>query len=882
MQSIGSLTINFENEGLEQSITVTQFDTGKKVMCHIAGISGNIGAAMVYCKKPSGLETYTDADIIDDHTVEFSITEQMDAEIGDVKSQLQLFGEDKSLTSYKFKIRVRENLIADSRVTSADDYPAFRDAIEKFTGKIAGFSNELKEEKELREAEHASMKAQCEEAITAEKLERQVVDNTEKSERQAADAAEKSERMQEIAVERARINNLVANNNPTEGNSELIDIRVGANGEIYDTAGGAVRGQFQKEAYLRENFFKTKNLLLPELMMDGYLNEQNTLVPNGENQYYKTTEYIENPFYPHNATIILSGIRNNQYETGSTIIRFIHFYDSDKAHMSVVQMSNNVKSPKNAKYFRLTYDTSNIINAQVEICENSPLTTYGFKPYIPVKPGTVYIAEAMYDYNPSPNGTGLWQNEYEHLYIPSGKYLAFAEYTTLRDYTEPVQTPSDEAIPYRVYFTIEEVGGFSDYSKRLAYITPVDYGPVYFEVSEDQAYNMEIRTLMGANEKLNSDNESHGYRIILVKIDDPAIYYPYLGLKKPIEDTITDMINSLTPPLISETVPSLFEENVVLKNQWDSTPTGTIRSLQDNIDVKNEKSLSFYTKISNDFSMVRVGHGESQYGGTFVDVTTDKIAVYNYLTSASLVKEESHNLEISDFLSIVIDVHDTKATITISTSSGSYQLSNIDWSGYNGTVFFNALNGTFTDSILSWTAKSLDYPVWVFGDSYLGLTSSVRWPYYLRQMGFINWLGCGFPGATSEDQISCFNNLLAMKKPKYVIWCLGMNDSDTSSAINASYKSCLDDVMAACKEKNITLILSTIPNVPGRNHTFKNQYVKSLGIDFIDFEAAVGASSNGTWYDGMLSSDNVHPTALGAKALASRAVANAPVLMSNQ
>lgn len=221
MESTGKITINFEQEGFEQYISVTQYDTGKKVRCNIAGISGNIGAAMVYCKKPSGLETYTDANIVDDHTVEFYITEQMNAEIGCAKCQLQLFGEDKSLTSYKFKITVQENMIANSRVTSADDYPAFRDSLEKFTG----------------------MKEKFYEKIETEKTERQSADNTEKSERQAADAAEKSERMQEIAVERARIDNLVSNNNPTEGNSELIDIRVGADGKRYDSAGEAVRGQ---------------------------------------------------------------------------------------------------------------------------------------------------------------------------------------------------------------------------------------------------------------------------------------------------------------------------------------------------------------------------------------------------------------------------------------------------------------------------------------------------------------------------------------------------------------------------------------------------------------------------------------------------------------
>lgn len=42
----------------------------------------------------------------------------------------------------------------------------------------------------------------------------------------------------------ARIDNIIGHNNDTEGNTELLDIRVGAYGELYSTAGNAVRGQF--------------------------------------------------------------------------------------------------------------------------------------------------------------------------------------------------------------------------------------------------------------------------------------------------------------------------------------------------------------------------------------------------------------------------------------------------------------------------------------------------------------------------------------------------------------------------------------------------------------------------------------------------------------
>lgn len=129
MNSTDTLILNFTDEGLERTITVTQYDSGRRVRCYLAGISGEAGMAMVYCRKPSGNEAYVTAEIIDDHTVDFDLTQQMIAETGISKGQLQLIGGGKALTSFLFLIQVRGNMVSESRITSTDEYEALQDLL---------------------------------------------------------------------------------------------------------------------------------------------------------------------------------------------------------------------------------------------------------------------------------------------------------------------------------------------------------------------------------------------------------------------------------------------------------------------------------------------------------------------------------------------------------------------------------------------------------------------------------------------------------------------------------------------------------------------------------------------------------------------------------
>lgn len=62
-----------------------------------------------------------------------------------------------------------------------------------------------------------------------------------------------------------RVENLIANKNDTNGNSELIDIRTGFDGNKYDTAGDAVRSQVSN---LQEQVNDINNKLMTLIIMD--------------------------------------------------------------------------------------------------------------------------------------------------------------------------------------------------------------------------------------------------------------------------------------------------------------------------------------------------------------------------------------------------------------------------------------------------------------------------------------------------------------------------------------------------------------------------------------------------------------------------------------
>lgn len=293
--------------------------------------------------------------------------------------------------------------------------------------------------------------------------------------------------------------------------------------------------------------------------------------------------------------------------------------------------------------------------------------------------------------------------------------------------------------------------------------------------------------------------------------------------------------------------------------------------------IKKNVGVSALMKFTA-FSSVTIGKGYNEYKGRWIVIDSTNITPYYYNGSTAVAGTPvAHGLTITDYLQISMYVGiDGACIVNINTARGTFQ-TDIDFQyewNYSPFVFGNQ---AMTDVQLTYTCADLRCPLWIFGDSYMSVANN-RVAGQLQTAGFFNYCLNSLAGISSGDSYADLLKMLAFATPKYIIWALGMNGSNSSTI------SSLQTLIAKCEEKEINLILYVAPTTPNKDNSELNAFVTSTGLRYVNAYDAVGCNAAGEWYghgtdNDMLSTDNTHPTVLGAKALAMRFLIDAPEIM---
>ena len=289
--------------------------------------------------------------------------------------------------------------------------------------------------------------------------------------------------------------------------------------------------------------------------------------------------------------------------------------------------------------------------------------------------------------------------------------------------------------------------------------------------------------------------------------------------------------------------------------------------------IKKRLIMSFSASITS-FSSILIGKGLNQYRGDYLKIDSTNITQLHYEQSESEKETVAHGLSIDTFIKVsLLSDNSGYLYVILQSKAGTFKHVFKQWAyEANWAPFVKSIGSTLTDLKFNAGCQDFRLPVWAFGDSYFGVAAN-RWIGAIRDMKFFNFLVNGLAG---QDSIGAYNDLqrcLNFGTPKYLLWCLGMNDG------NNSFISIFNKVITLCESKGITLIASTIPTVPNRDKEVISKYVRDSGVRYIDFYKAMGANAGGTWYDGYLDSDRVHPTSLGAQAQAMQVLIDFPELM---
>ena len=272
---------------------------------------------------------------------------------------------------------------------------------------------------------------------------------------------------------------------------------------------------------------------------------------------------------------------------------------------------------------------------------------------------------------------------------------------------------------------------------------------------------------------------------------------------------------------------------------------------------------------------IRVGVYRNNTSGKAARITATDIRIQRYDAQAGYVNNIvfEHGLTITEFVILELNFNWYGGSLRLVSRDGAFY-QEWQYSQYSYTGNAKETSGrAFVESTIALTgvklgqnSKCFREPIWFIGDSYTTMSLS-RWTEQLvENMKIDNQLIAGYAGAGSDAMEPQLELMLQYGTPKYLVWCLGMNDT-FAIWINFAKK-----IEMICRDKGITLIYQTIPKSNSEKDEI-NLYIRNSGYRYIDFVSAV--MRNGEWFPDM-DADGTHPTTLGAKVLAGQILVDLP------
>lgn len=538
----------------------------------------------------------------------------------------------------------------------------------------------------------------------------------------------------------------------------------------------------------------------------------------------------------------ISGIKSNSYSH--------EVYTSsvpDTAYYAIFTClkSQNVSYQFDTDYVSAFLDRTNEIVRDYQNADNSKLNVIRGKNLF--NKNTIIAGKFLYD-----NGGVALNNDYfisNYIQIEGGEQY----------YIQALSTNGAN----NVFYDLNKSALDKSYSNH------VDNGG--FTAPKSAAY---IR-LSGENKTVNNLCFSKGTQEIP--------YEPYTDYK-PVQDAenkIQDAENKIKN--LENRMDSILDNKTELQSVFAQTLSASGLINLDVPNIKFEKVISFHANVVSS-GEIEISHGQTTwYSSGKIRIDSTSVKYYSFTGQDNLEIELQHGLTISNTISISLDVNGIETMENgmpriadlIIESNGKIFRTRMKWNGCCEKVQAKIISGNYKNCSLNFWSDGYKKDIWAYGDSYFDY-----WPLLAKKYGYGNFLCDGVSGRDSATALKSLKLGLTHGAPKKILWCMGMNDPDSSTAISDAYKTALDEVVKLCNNKKIELIITTIPNVPDRNHNYKNKYIMSLSKRVVDVAKAVGADNSANWFDGFLSDDKVHPTGnIGANAIVGCIITNVPELL---